>query len=234
MASKQVLNKLVTQQKKIMRNHPSVTTIAKNCTKVNFDFSTVNCNTMLKHVNSLKSGKATGYDYIPAELLKLVSAHIAPVLTDIFNSMITNSIFPANCKIAQIAPVFKKDSQLNKNNYRPVSLLTATSKVFEEALLAQLTTVQDTLLHDLVSAFRKGYNCQYVLLNLIETWKTALDKGLVVGAVATNLSKVFDCMSPLLLYKKKKLVPYGFSDSAASFLCNYLTNRQQCFQNWFH
>ena len=89
-----------------------------------------------------------------------------------------------------------------------------------------MVKIQDKLLHDLISAFRPGYNCQYVLLHVIENFKAALDKGEVVGVLTTDLSKAFDCLSPLLLYKK--LLAYGFSAPAAELIYDYLSNRSHC------
>ena len=43
--------------------------------------------------------------------------------------------------------------------------------------------------------FRKGYSTQQGLVMLIEKWKAAFDKGKSFGALLTDLSKVFDCLS---------------------------------------
>ena len=50
--------------------------------------------------------------------------------------------------------------------------------------------IQD--LSKFLSAYRKGYSCESVLLHLIEDWKGALDKNSVVGPVIMVLSKAFD------------------------------------------
>ena len=40
--------------------------------------------------------------------------------------------FPDGLKIADIVPVFKKEDQNDKTNYRPISLLPLISKIFEK------------------------------------------------------------------------------------------------------
>ena len=53
-----------------------------------------------------------------------------------------------------------------------------------------------------------------------------IDKGGQYGALLTDLSKAFDCLSHDLL--KAKLDAYGFDIPALRLLLNYLTNSKQC------
>ena len=55
-----------------------------------------------------------------------------------FNCLVDESIFPENCKLADITPAHKKDSKMEKSNYRPVSILLAMAKIFERLLFDQL------------------------------------------------------------------------------------------------
>ena len=59
----------------------------------------------------------------------------------------------------------------------------------------------------------------------MEEWKESVDQGLVFGALLTDLSKAFDCLSYELLVAK--LSAYGMEDSAVRFVSDYLTNRTQ-------
>ena len=77
-----------------------------------------------------------------------------------------------------------------------------------------------------ISAYRKSYNSQHVLIRLIEEWREYLDKHFVVGAVMTDLSKVFDCIPHNLLIAM--LEAYGQGEKALSCIYSYLTNRSQC------
>ena len=73
--------------------------------------------------------------------------------------------------------------------------------------------------------FRKGYSTQYCLLSMLEKWKSAVDKGKYFGALLTDLSKAFDCISHELILAK--LHAYGFSLRALRLIHSYLTNRKQ-------
>ena len=77
-----------------------------------------------------------------------------------------------------------------------------------------------------ISAYRKSYNSQHVLIPLTEKWREYLDENFVVGVVMTDLSKTFDCIPHDLLIAK--LEAYGLGEKALSYIYSYLTNRNQC------
>ena len=79
-------------------------------------------------------------------------------------------------------------------------------------------------LSDFISAYRKGYSTNPVLLRLIENRKAALDSNLFTGAVLMDLLKAFDCILHDLLIAK--LYAYGFSFETLTFLNSYLRNRK--------
>ena len=60
---------------------------------------------------------------------------------------------------------------------------------------------------------------------LLEKWKRAVDNNKIFGALVTNLSKAFDCISHDLLIAK--LSAYGLSLSTLKLVHSYLQNRKQ-------
>ena len=92
-------------------------------------------------------------------------------------------------KLAEISPIFKRDDNLCKENYRSINLLAIVSKLFENILSDQISDYFSNLLCSPVSAYRKGYSCQHVILRLTEYWRQALDNGSTVGTVAMDLSR---------------------------------------------
>ena len=76
-----------------------------------------------------------------------------------------------------------------------------------------------------LSAYRKNYSSQNILISLIEEWRKNLGINFVVGAVLTDLSKDFDCKPHDLLMAK--LSAYNFSDEALPYIYSCLTNRLQ-------
>ena len=114
------------------------------------------------------------------------------------------------CKLAEVVPVFKKADPLVCKNYRPVSVLTAFSKIYEGLILEQLNTFLAKILHVKMSAFRAGYCCQDVLLDFTEKWRQTVDRKFQAGAVLVDLSKAFDCLPHSLLFVSEQSVQKSF------------------------
>ena len=73
--------------------------------------------------------------------------------------------------------------------------------------------------------YRKGYKTQDLMLSMIEMWRKAIDENKFAGAILTDLSKAFDCLSHDLLIAK--LEAYGFDKSALKLIYDYLRGRKQ-------
>ena len=86
-------------------------------------------------------------------------------------------LFPNELKLADALPVFKKDDDLNKEKYRPASILSHMSKVFEKIFYNQMDRFMISKSSPILCGFRKNHNSQYSFLKMIEVWKNNLDKG---------------------------------------------------------
>jgi hypothetical protein len=95
---------------------------------------------------------------ISTKLLKISATYICSPLTYICNKSILSGIFPDHKKFSIIKPIYKTRDKTNPTNYRPISLLTSFSKVFEKALYIRLTEHFNTnkLLVENQFDFRKG------------------------------------------------------------------------------
>ena len=62
------------------------------------------------------------------------------------------------------------------SNYRPVSVLNIFSKFYERVIKSQIVAYIDIKLSKFLSAYRRSYGTQHVLVRLIEEWKQKLDK----------------------------------------------------------
>ena len=82
--------------------------------------------------------KATGVDGIPAKIVKLSKSIMGPQITTLINTTIESGVFPDRLKEAQVTPIYKKSDALQKSNYRPVSVLSIISKIYEKVLEIQL------------------------------------------------------------------------------------------------
>ena len=206
-------------------DHPSVKVIAeKTCDDV-FDLVPVDVGYIRKILDSLDPRKAVGCDKISQRLLRLSSPVIAEPVTRLINYFITNRQWPIVWKSSDVVPVFKKESMTDKTCYRPVSVLTSLSKLYEKVLFDQIYEAFHWRLSPNLSGFLKGHSCCTALLKLTEDWRACLDRREAVAAVAIDLSKAFDSVChPLLLAKLKA---YGFTHDALETMTAYLTGRRQ-------
>ena len=87
---------------------------------------------VLKCLSSLKSSKATGLVGISAKYLKMFAPYITDSIVKLCNVSIAEGQFPDSWKIARVFPLFKKRSDADVNNYRPISILPVVSKNIEK------------------------------------------------------------------------------------------------------
>ena len=101
-------------------------------------FRLASANKVFKLLNGLSSTKANGLDKISGKVLKAAASTIAPSLTYIFNNSILTCCFPFDWKMARLLPVYKKGPRSLPENYRPISILPAVSKLMERIIYDQL------------------------------------------------------------------------------------------------
>ena len=134
--------------------------------------------------------KSTGVDKIPPKLVHLASDKLASPSTKAINCSIRNFVFPQNAKTAAVCPPDKGEPiRTADKNYRPVSVLNTFSKIFEKILKEQLIPFLDETMSTFMTAYRRAYSSQHVLIRLIEEWKSKLDDDFLVGSVFMDLSK---------------------------------------------
>ena len=81
--------------------------------------------------------KAAGIDWISWKFLEDGAQVLAKPISELYNLSMTLGSFPDACKITKVKPLFKKGSKMDPSNYRPISLLSLLSKVFEIVVLDQ-------------------------------------------------------------------------------------------------
>ena len=179
-----------------------------------FEFSNVTLEQVTNQFTILKTNRSARGD-IPIKIIKLISKVSTNPLTDCINTAINNAIFPAELKLGDITPVFKADDATNKTNYRPITLLSVISKIYERLLSEQISIfISDKISSDLCG-FRKGYSTQHAIAKLIEKWRSVLDKKGIVGTILMDLSKAYDCLPIDILIAK--MDAYGFGKKVLQY-----------------
>ena len=142
-----------------------------------------------------------------------------------FNKCIIDGKFPDQLKKADVSPLFKNGNHNDKTNYRPMSILLSLLKIYERLIYNQINQMTENALSIFQCGFSKKYSTQHVLIAMIEEAGIILDKGGTFGALLTDLSKAFDCMTHDLLIAK--LHALNFDMNALNLIFDYLTGRKQ-------
>ncbi len=138
----------------------------------------------------LKTGKAVGLDNIPAHLLVDSADIVAKPLTEIINTSLQCGVVPLEWKVAHVVPLFKKGKAENMDNYRPISIMPAISKVLERVVHHQLLTHLQS--HEILSpyqcGFRKCHSTEWAAMCFADTIRRNIEHGCLTGAVFIVLS----------------------------------------------
>ena len=211
---------------KRFQEHPSIHKIKSSVkSTINFSFRKITVEEMLEQLQNLDPKKGSPQEAIPAKILKSNADLFCFPLTELFNKLVEESSFPDDLKNADVSSLFKKDDNMSKKNYRPISLLPSIAKIFERLMHKQLSEFTERFFSPLLGGFRQGYNTQHVLLNFLQYCKNSIDNRGLAGAVFMDLSKAFDCVNHGLLIAK--LSAYGLNMDALQLIRSYLSNRQQ-------
>ena len=130
-----------------------------------------------------------------------------------------NNCFPDDLKFVEVRPVYKTNDDLDKRNYRPTSVLSHLSKIFEKIVYNQVDNFMKEKLSNQLTGFRKNHSTQHCLMYILEIWTNKLDKGGYVRALFKDLSKAFDTLNHNLLISK--LDAYGFERESLSLMKSY-------------
>ena len=106
-------------------------------------------------IKSLKCKTLYGYDEVPSWIVKLSMPFISSPLIYICNKMLSTGTFPTRLKFSQVFPLFKKGNKTEMSDYRPVSLLTFFSKIFEKVIYNRL--LQHTNENNIIDMDQYGF-----------------------------------------------------------------------------
>ena len=182
-------NSTITEIIRYFKEHSSIKTINNFLTK-NSILSLKPITKERQIIVKLNHKKAHGPDMIHGPDI------ILQPLLNIINKCIIQGFFPNFLKKAIVSPLYKKKDSFNKENYRPISLLTTFSKVFEKAIELQLSPILEEQFSKFLCTYRKQFSSQHTLLDLLKTGKQNW-KGTNILALS-----LWICQKPFTVYQK--------------------------------
>ena len=113
------------------------------------------------------------------------------------------------------------------HNYRPISLLSIYSKIFEKLIYSRVYAylVKYDLIYSRQFGFRSNHSCNHAIISLTEYVKKLLDDGEIVCGVFVDLEKAFDTVHHDILCDKLNV--YGLRGKINDLFKSYLSNRKQ-------
>ena len=149
---------------------------------------------------------------------------IGPHLLHVINCSIVTSVFPSAWKIARVTPLYKSGDRSDLNNFRPISILSALSKIAEKVVCTQLASYLtcNELLSPYQYAYRSCHSTEDAMLDAVNWISNKIDKGHIASLTTLDLSKAFDSVDHGALLEK-----LGWYGIQSSWFASYLRGRVQ-------
>ena len=174
--------------------------------------------------HKLKKIPESGLDGISYEILKCCLPVIDPAIAAAFNKCIEERTFAKGLKIAKINPIFKKGDKGKPENYRPVSLLSSISKVFEKLLQSRMIKFwkKNSIISGNQYGLRSKRYCIDAIVSITEFIRTEIEKKSLGQACFIDLQKAFDTLDHNILLQK--LEKYGYRGPILDMMKSYLSD----------
>ena len=178
-------------------------------------------------VKDINICKSSGFKEISSQCLRDALLALIPQLCYIFNQSIKTCKFPDKWKVATIVPIFKGGNKEDVSNYRPVSLLPVTGKIFEKLIHYQIVNYLDNneFLSNKQNGFRKGRSTLDSIVNFTSDIFENINDSKFTIATFIDLKKAFDTVNHKILLEKLLLA--GINGNTLNLISNYLENRFQ-------
>ena len=153
---------------------------------------------------ALDCSKGPGHDGFSPAVLHFVSSEVSPPLSRLINSCLEVGHFPDFLKVARVTPVFKDGDPTQFGNYRPISVLSVISKIFERVIQTRLLGFLKRQGSLLVSqyGFRRGHSTYMAILDMVENIRKAWEDGEHCLGVFIDFRKAFDTVDHSILIGK--------------------------------
>jgi hypothetical protein len=163
----------------------------------------------------------------PVRFIKLARNNISEALAEVINLSLAQGVVPDIIKISKVIPVYKGGESFDPVNYRPISILSSFSQIFEKLVQKQLISYVEK--HEILTqcqfGFRKNHSTEQAIAEIADNFRKSIDNNLFTCGVFLDFAKAFDTVNHTILLGK--LEKYSIRGIPLKWFTSYLTNRQQ-------
>ena len=143
-------------------------------------------------IKAMKSGKACGADGVTAEMLKAEEIVTLRLLTCIFREIWERETIPEVWRTRLIVKLPKKGDLGNCDNWRGVTLLPITNKVFSKIIHTRLAEAVDEYIRQEQAGFCSGRSCSDHIFTLRQILEQSKEWNAPLYANFIDFEKAFD------------------------------------------
>jgi hypothetical protein len=138
------------------------------------------------------TSNATALDEIPPVFMKVLLPWILPVLTELYNYILTSSTFPLVWKISSFVPIPIVHSPTGKSDYRPICILPVLAKAFENVMQMVNYVGRNGLISSFQSGFRPSHSTATAITRVSDDIHLNMESNQPTILVLLDFSKAFD------------------------------------------
>jgi hypothetical protein len=200
-----------------------------NIPLLNFSNCPVTESEILDAISMLLPKKTEDFNGVSLFFIKKFKNYLVKPLRHIFNCSFSSAVVPSQFKIAKVIPLFKSGDKSLPDNYRPISLLSSFSKIFEKIVCLRLLNFleNNNILTPDQFGFRKSHSAVHPMVHMMNFVSRALNKKETAIAIFCDLRKAFDTVNHEILLKKMHKI--GIRGVELEWFRNYLSNRKHLF-----
>ena len=152
-------------------------------------------------IRKLKNGKAPGDDGVCAEMLKAEEQATPQILHQLIQDIWNSENIPENWKTGTIVKIPKKGDLSMCGNWRGITLLSLTSKIFTRIILQRISEALDQILRQEQAGFRKGRSCVDHIFTLRQILEQTHEWNSPLYIAFIDFEKAFDSLHRESLWK---------------------------------